>query len=181
MGDKDTFVFGLEEIRLRKGNLISRIPYMGKEFSVSFDLLPTAFGTGWRNVIHFSVSTSFTKECVSLVIGELTDVIYNCSIDEPLDSGHHRREMGDMFLHPSWSSGEWDFGRRMARIPRRLDSKHPTEVAFINYEVLFLKTHITLIADISIRVIIFLRLIWISLIIRRTNTFRLSCRLSCRL
>ena len=67
--------------------------------------------------------------------------------------------MGDMFLHPCWLSSEWDYGRRMARIPRRLDSKHLTEVAFINYEVLFLKTHITLIADMTIRVIVFLRLI----------------------
>ena len=120
------------------------------------------------------MSTSFTKECVGLVVGALTDVIYNCSIDEPLDSGHHRRERGDMILHPSWSSREWDFGRRMARIPRRLNCEHSSEVALINYELFILQTDITLIADITITAIEFLRLIWISFVIRRSYTFRLS-------
>jgi hypothetical protein len=56
LGHQDTFVFGLEEIELKKNNFISRIPFMGREFEVSFDLLPTVFGTGVRNLIHFSVT-----------------------------------------------------------------------------------------------------------------------------
>ena len=112
------------------------------------------------------MSTSCMEEGVGLVIGTLTNVIYNCFRDEPLDSGHHRRERGDMILHPSWSSHESHFGRRMARIPRRLDCEHSSEVAFLNYELFILQTHITLIADIAITAIEFLRLIWLSFVIR---------------
>ena len=79
-----------------------------------------------------------------------------------------------MLLYPSCSSREWDFGRRMARIPRRLDCEHSSEVALIiNYELFILQTDITFIANITITAIEFLRLIWI-IVIRRSYTFRLS-------
>lgn len=51
-----TFVFGLEEITLKRNNFISRVPYIGRRFDISFDILPTWFAKGWHNAIHFTVS-----------------------------------------------------------------------------------------------------------------------------
>lgn len=56
LSHQHTFVFGLEDITLKKGNLIARIPYIGKEYEITFDLLPIQFNTGWRSVIHFTVN-----------------------------------------------------------------------------------------------------------------------------
>ena len=124
--------------------------------------------------MYIQILTSLSEELLRLLIGTVPDVLYQLIRDEPLDGLHHTSKTGDMILHPSWSSREWDFGRRMARIPRRLDCEHSSEVALINYELFILQTHITLIADITITVIVFLRLIWISFVIRRSYTFRLS-------
>ena len=56
MGKGKTFVFGLNEITLKKNNFISRVPYIGREFEVSFEIFPTWFNGGWHSVLHFTKS-----------------------------------------------------------------------------------------------------------------------------
>jgi len=56
LGQKHTFVFGLQEITLKKSNFISRLPYIGREFDISFDVFPTWFNGGWHSVMHFTTS-----------------------------------------------------------------------------------------------------------------------------
>jgi len=43
-------------ITLKKGSLLTILPYIGKQFSVSFDLLITKMGSyAWQNVLHLTV------------------------------------------------------------------------------------------------------------------------------
>ena len=44
-----------EETMFKKGNLIATLKSMKKEYFVSFELKPTSFQKGWKNVIHLTV------------------------------------------------------------------------------------------------------------------------------
>ena len=39
---------------LKKNNLLTVLPYIGREFKISFDILVSKFGPGWQSVIHFT-------------------------------------------------------------------------------------------------------------------------------
>jgi len=56
-----TFAFGLSEITIKKANLISIVPFIGKEYEVNFDVLPTGFNAGWRSVLHFTAGDQNAK------------------------------------------------------------------------------------------------------------------------
>ena len=39
---------------LRKGRILTTIPYLSKEYAIEFQVYPTVFHRGWHNVLHFT-------------------------------------------------------------------------------------------------------------------------------
>jgi hypothetical protein len=37
-----------------KANMIKKLPYIGKEFKISFDVFVSMFGNGFQSIIHFT-------------------------------------------------------------------------------------------------------------------------------
>ena len=50
-----------EELVVEKDNLITELPFIGKEYRISFDVFISEYGTGWQSVIHFTVDGDIAK------------------------------------------------------------------------------------------------------------------------
>ena len=43
-----------EELILKKGYLLTTVPFLWKEFKLSFDVFISKFTSGWQNIVHFT-------------------------------------------------------------------------------------------------------------------------------
>ena len=58
---------------LKKNNLVTELPYIGKEYKISFDLFVTKFGAeDYQSVIHFTTSGNAEK------YGDRTPGVWMC-------------------------------------------------------------------------------------------------------
>ena len=53
------FVDDASEIVLSRSNLIATLALLKKQYSVSFEVKPTAYVTGWHSVIHITIGQNF--------------------------------------------------------------------------------------------------------------------------
>ena len=75
-----------------KNNLLTVLPYIGREFKISFDFLISNYGAGWKSIIHFTTDGNWEKygdRAPGIWIGPDKDLYICSAINGNTNVCHH--------------------------------------------------------------------------------------------
>ena len=83
-----------------KSNLITTLPYIAKEYKLSFDVFVIKFKEGWTSIVHFTVGEDKGKPGERIPAVYITKNLLCVAVDLSGNPNHH-------FYSKPLESGKW--------------------------------------------------------------------------